>query len=78
VKVEVALHAEMARPFLERLPGGIARIHASLEHHSGAILSSLGPLLEPDEGDLLLALMSDDTHDREFVQHQDFLLIKTA
>ena len=77
MKIEVALHEDLERPFLERLPGGTARVHASIKHHSEAILAVLNPLLEPGEGDLVSGIMADDSVEREFEQHPEFLLIKS-
>lgn len=78
MKIEVALHAELDRPFLERLPEGVGRIHAGMNHHSSHILGVLEPLLLEGESEFVSRLMSDDDFPREFGQMPNFLLIRSA
>lgn len=76
--VEIAMHDELDRPFLERLADGTVRVHAALHHNANLIVDALAELWRPGEADAVLGIMANDEQQRTFEKGEQVLFIKRA
>ncbi|MEN9752701.1 MAG: hypothetical protein RL670_392 [Actinomycetota bacterium] len=76
--MEIAIHQILDSPFVEVIDNDSARVHIPLGMGANEIAEKLGGQLAEPQLQAVSRLLSDDSTDRHFENHPDFLLIRFA
>jgi hypothetical protein len=76
--MELAIHDELDKPFIESLGAQSLRIHFALGMTCFDLLAHFENQLDADQANEITNLMTNDSHARQFETNDGFVVIRSA